>query len=253
MSVKTLPSGERVIVDPTTTVSRIFLYFYMMVNIGSLCGQITMVYAEKYVGFWLSFTLPSCLFLLCPAVMWYCKDKYILAPPTGSVASKAIKLFGRAMKGRWSVNPFRTYKNMHADDFWERVKPSNITAAERPAWMTFDDEWVDEVRRGFLACKIFLWYPIFWLSYNQINNNLTSQAATMTLNGLPNDVISNLNPISLIIFIPITVSCSAAAARVLVANPPARTISFTPPCARPASNSPRSRRSPAASSWACWP
>ena len=41
------------------------------------------------------------------------------------------------------------------------------------------------------------------LTYNQINNNLTSQAATMTTNGLPNDVLSNLDPFALIIFIPI--------------------------------------------------
>jgi POT family proton-dependent oligopeptide transporter len=36
-----------------------------------------------------------------------------------------------------------------------------------------------------------------------MNNNLTSQAATMTRNGVPNDVITNLNPISLVIMIPI--------------------------------------------------
>jgi POT family proton-dependent oligopeptide transporter len=41
------------------------------------------------------------------------------------------------------------------------------------------------------------------LTYNQINNNLTAQAGTMTLNGVPNDVISNLDPIFLIVGIPI--------------------------------------------------
>lgn len=97
---------------------------------------------------------------------------------------------------------------MHADDFWQRVKPSSFTDETRPKWMTFDDEWVDQVRRGLMACKVFVWYPIYWLSYNQINNNLTSQAATMDLGGVPNDIMSNLNPISLIIFIPICVSSS---------------------------------------------
>jgi hypothetical protein len=38
-----LPSGERVLVDPTVTTSRIFLYFYLCINIGSLVGQIGMV------------------------------------------------------------------------------------------------------------------------------------------------------------------------------------------------------------------
>ena len=36
-----------------------------------------------------------------------------------------------------------------------------------------------------------------------MTNNLVSQASTMTLNGVPNDVITNLNPISLVVFIPI--------------------------------------------------
>jgi dipeptide/tripeptide permease len=45
--------------------------------------------------------------------------------------------------------------------------------------------------------------PLSGLTYNQLNNNLTSQAATMVTNGLPNDVLSNLDPLALIIFIPI--------------------------------------------------
>jgi len=69
--------------------------------------------------------------------------------------------------------------------------------------MTFDDHWVDEVRRGWSACQVFLWYPLWWLCYNQLTNNLVSQAATMDLNGVPNDVVSNLDPFALIIFIPI--------------------------------------------------
>jgi POT family proton-dependent oligopeptide transporter len=69
--------------------------------------------------------------------------------------------------------------------------------------MIFDDAWVDQVARGLRACSCFTWIPLYWLSYNQMNNNLTSQANTMTLNGVPNDIITNLNPISLVIFIPL--------------------------------------------------
>lgn len=55
--------NERVLVDPALTSSRVFMYFYLMINIGALVGQISMVYAEKHVGFWLSFLLPTCIFL----------------------------------------------------------------------------------------------------------------------------------------------------------------------------------------------
>ncbi|KAM6524270.1 hypothetical protein FSOLCH5_004872 [Fusarium solani] len=69
--------------------------------------------------------------------------------------------------------------------------------------MTYDDAWVDEVRRGLMACKVFLFLPVFFLAYNQMTGNLTTQAATMQLHGVPNDVIQNLNPISIVIMIPL--------------------------------------------------
>ncbi|KAE8131644.1 POT family-domain-containing protein [Aspergillus pseudotamarii] len=200
--IKILPkTGERVIVDPAQTITRIFLYFYFMINVGSLLGQIVMVYAEKYVGFWLSFVLPTIMFAICPLVLYICRKNYEVTPPTGSVVGKAFKLWVFALKGRWSWNPIRFVQNCRASDFWENVKPSKVQ--RKPVWMTFDDKWVGEVRRAIKACAVFLWYPLYWLAYGQMTNNLTSQAATMELNGVPNDIIMNLNPLSLIIFIPL--------------------------------------------------
>lgn len=98
-------TGERVISDPAITHSRIFLYFYMMVNVGSLTGQISMVYVEKYVGFWCSFLLPTIMYCFCPIVLLLCRNMYNRNPPTGSVVAKAAKLYGLASKGKWTLNP----------------------------------------------------------------------------------------------------------------------------------------------------
>ncbi|KIJ60849.1 hypothetical protein HYDPIDRAFT_116711 [Hydnomerulius pinastri MD-312] len=200
--VITTKSGERVIVDPSMTTSRIYMYFYLFVNIGALVGQIGMTYAEKYVGFWLSFTLPTIVFFLSPIVLWLGYGKYRTSPPTGSVLATSLRVWRYAAKGRWSWNPVKMVRQFTADDFWESAKPSRVVG-EKPKWMIFDDVWVDEVRRGFKACSVFLWFPIYWLCYNQLNSNLTSQAATMNTHGLPNDVLSNLDPLALVIFIPI--------------------------------------------------
>lgn len=175
----------------------------MFINIGALIGQIGMVYCEYYVGFYMSFLLPTIMLCFCPLVMLWGRKRYRRVPPEGSVLGKAFKVFVYANKGRWSLNPRKTYRNLHDGTFWSKVKPSNIAPGDRPKWMTFDDAWVDEVRRGFNACAVFLWYPLFWICYNQINNNLISQAATMRLGGVPNDVLTNLNPFSLIIMIPL--------------------------------------------------
>jgi POT family proton-dependent oligopeptide transporter len=121
-----------------------------------------MVYSEHFVGFWLSFTLPTICYLICPVVLWYFKKSYTLSPPTGSVLPKAWKLVRLAFKGRGSWNPNTFKKNMRDPKFWDVVKPSAIRARGEtvPEWMNFDDEWVDEVRRGVVACKVFLWYPL---------------------------------------------------------------------------------------------
>ena len=96
---------------------------------------------------------------------------YITSPPRGSVLSKALRILRTAMKGRWSWNPVTLLKNMNAPNFWETAKPSNFKAEDRPGWMTFDDQWVDEVKRGFKACKVFMYYPIYCVfsSYLQLS------------------------------------------------------------------------------------
>jgi POT family proton-dependent oligopeptide transporter len=199
--VTTTKAGERVVVDPSLTVSRVYMYFYLFINIGALVGQISMTYSEKYVGFWLAYTLPTIVFLLCPFVLIAGRNRYARSPPTGSVLEGAFRLFFYAARGKWSLNPITLYKNFTAPGFWDSAKPSK--QVQKPAWMTFDDQWVDEVNRGLKACAVFLWFPLYWITYNQLNNNLTSQAATMTTNGLPNDVLSNLDPFALIILIPL--------------------------------------------------
>lgn len=199
--IRTEPNGERVIVDPAITYSRVYMRYYMLINVGALVGQISMVYCEKYMSFWLAFLLPTILFALCPILMVAFNKHYVKKPPQGDVLVKSMRVFGLALKGRFSLNPVRTWRNLNAPDFWTSVKPSNMT--DKPKWMTFDDAWVDEVRRGLKACYVFLWLPIFWLPYGQMSSNLVSQASTMKLNGVPNDVVHNLNPITLLIFIPI--------------------------------------------------
>ncbi|KAH5717022.1 hypothetical protein HBI20_130610 [Parastagonospora nodorum] len=199
--IRTEANGERVIVDPGITYSRIYMRYYLLINVGALVGQISMVYAEKYVGFWLSYLLPTILFIFCPILMMAFSKHYVKKPPQGDVAIKSLRLYGLALKGQFSLNPIRTWKNLSSPDLWENVKPSRVS--NKPKWMTFDDAWVDEVRRGFKACYVFLWLPIFWLPYGQMTSNLVSQASTMELNGVPNDIIHNLNPITLLIMIPI--------------------------------------------------
>ena len=113
----------------------------------------------KFVGFYLAYTLPTVVFLLCPIVLFIGRNSYIRSPPTGSVLASALRLFAFAARGKWSLNPVITYKNFTAPGFWENAKPSK--QVNKPAWMTYDDQWVDELARGITACGVFCWFPVY--------------------------------------------------------------------------------------------
>src|SRR4051794_34598057 len=101
------------------------------------------------------------MFLFCPLVMIWCRNRYVKHPPTGSVLSTALHLIRFAMKGKWT-----SPTQVGGDAFWDAAKPSNIV--DKPSWMIYDDAWVDQVRRGLSACAVFIFLPIYWLSYDQM-------------------------------------------------------------------------------------
>ena len=51
-----------------------------------------MVYAERYVGFYLSYLIPTICFTITLPVLAYCKKWYKLSKPEGSVLMPAVKL-----------------------------------------------------------------------------------------------------------------------------------------------------------------
>lgn len=120
-----------------------------------------------------------------------------------TASQQCIHVFIIAAGARISPNPITTWKNFKKPGFWDTAKPSSYEKGTVPAKITWDDQFVSEVARTFKACKVFCWFPFFWLCYSQIEGNLGTVAAGMTLNGTPNDLIVNLNPISIVVLIPI--------------------------------------------------
>lgn len=201
--VKTLETGEKVIVDPNATVERMLLLYYWASNLGDFFSIAT-TYAEKLNGFWLAYLLPGIVYLLTPACMIWAKPRIVMYPPGGSCvadASKVVRLVYKEAKG------------VHAkDEHWEAVKPSvmmesgkydAIASRHKPGWISWDDDFVGEVKTTMKALRVFSLMPIWYLADGGMNSILTSMAGSMTTNGLPNDLLFNFNPISTVVAIPI--------------------------------------------------
>ncbi|KAF2000302.1 hypothetical protein P154DRAFT_575986 [Amniculicola lignicola CBS 123094] len=193
--------GEPVIVDPEATRQRLFIYFFCFIHIGSAAGQASMTFAEKYVGFWLAFLVPTVVFFACPIILFNGHKNYTKTPPSRAVTRQVYGLLKLAMTGRWSLNPVRLYRNTQDPNFWSRVTPSNVV--NKPSWMVYDDTWLEQFRRGIRTCKVFCWYPLYWISLRQMHSCLTSQAATMRLGNMPNDLVANINTAAALVLAPL--------------------------------------------------
>lgn len=44
-----------------------------------------------------------------------------------------------------------------------------------------NDQFIDELKQAIRACRVFAFYPFYWVCYNQLIGNLTSQAAQMNV------------------------------------------------------------------------
>ncbi|KAF2093282.1 putative MFS peptide transporter [Rhizodiscina lignyota] len=189
--VKVLKSGEKVLVDPETTIQRITLLFYAFVNIGAFFAIAT-TYAEKRVGYWLAFLLPGIVYFLLPLVMLLTYKKTIRYPPKGSELTNVFKIIGLAIK--------RNKGKVWGKGFWERVKPSVL--AREGITVEWTDKLVDDTRRTMVACMMFLYWPIWYLNDGGIGSVSTNQGAAMTTAGAPNDLLNNFNPLTIIVFAP---------------------------------------------------
>ena len=164
---------------------------------------------ESQIDFWVAYLLPTCMFAVAIIVFISGTRFYYRPKPTESVIMKAFSVIGFARKqAKLPENKQARKECKDVLDFAKRNSeiPSastwDTTTLQKVKWT---DRFVDELKEAVMACKIFIPLSIYWVCYNQLSNNLISQAAVMARpSSLPNDIMSNFDPIALIIFIPIT-------------------------------------------------
>ncbi|KAI4864552.1 POT family protein [Hypoxylon rubiginosum] len=189
---KVLKSGEKVLVDPETTVSHIMLIFYAFVNVGAFFS-IAVVYIEKYHSFWLAFLVPGIIYILLPVLLAAMYKRTVRKPPQGSDLTRFIKITVSALKA--------SKGNVFSATLWHNVKPSVL--AERGSHVNYSEKDVDDARRTWQAVQIFLYIPIWNLNDGGVGAVQSNQGAAMTSNGAPNDLLSHFNPLVIIVFSPL--------------------------------------------------
>jgi POT family proton-dependent oligopeptide transporter len=179
-------TGERVIIDPSITIQRIYMIFYWCINVGSL-SLLATPYMERDRDFWSAYLLCLCIFFVGTLVLVLGRKVYVVRPPQGSIITDAFRVIWMMIKNR----------KMDA------AKPSYQAGLGKNSSLRWDDHFVDEVKRALIACQVFCFYPIYWVVYGNFSNNFVTQAGQMAGHGIPNDLMQNFDAISIIVFLPL--------------------------------------------------
>jgi len=127
------------------------------------------------------------MFFVALAVIVFGRKHYIVRAPEGSIITNAFRCIWIMVKNRDTNAPKSSWQEEHGK--------TNV--------VRWDDKFVEEVKRALVACKVFCFYPVYWVVYGQFSNNFVTQALQMSGHGIPNDLMQNFDPISIIVFIPL--------------------------------------------------
>lgn len=187
MTIRVLKTGEKVIVDPALTIQRIYMVYYLCINLGCL-SPIATTEMEQSTGFWTAYLLCFFIFVLAIGILIAGKKLYVIHPPKSSIIVDSFRAMWIGLRNGANMEATKpSYQHKHGRQY-------------KPPW---SDVHIDDLKRGLAACRVFLFFPIYSLAFSQMLNNFISQAGTMQLHGIPNDIMQNIDPIAIIVLIPV--------------------------------------------------
>ncbi|KAH7408769.1 POT family-domain-containing protein [Phaeosphaeria sp. MPI-PUGE-AT-0046c] len=185
--LKTLKTGETVVTDYELTLQYIYNLYFWVGNIGSLSWFGT-VFVEKRYGFAEAYGL--CLGLLTISLVMLIMGKrwfMQVSHKDNLIVPQAAKIVACAVK-----NGFKMSRAYHEYQFENCNK-----------LVSWTDSMVDELTRGLRGCRVLLTFVTFYVCFDQMQNNLISQAGQMKTGGTPNDLLPALNQVGCIVMGPL--------------------------------------------------
>jgi hypothetical protein len=102
---------------------------------------------ESHVGFWLAYLVPVCIFGIAFTVLVSERKSYIDRPPRGSAVLHAVKIIWIGMRSGFRLDAAKS-------------------SSQGPGYrftISWSDEFVDEIKIALASCKVFLFFPIYWV------------------------------------------------------------------------------------------
>lgn len=183
----TLRTGEVVATDYELTLQYIYNLYFWVGNVGSLSWFGT-VFIEKRYGFAGAYGLTLGLMIIALLILTLGKQWYVETSHNDNlIVPQVTKIIACAVKNGFKM---------------ERADPQ-YQLERHCRTVPWSGNMVEELTRGLRGCRVLLAFVMFYVCFDQMQNNLISQAGQMKTNGTPNDLLPALNQVGCIVMGPL--------------------------------------------------
>jgi POT family proton-dependent oligopeptide transporter len=185
--IETLSSGEKVIIDYELTLQYIYNLYFWIGNLGSLSWFGT-VFIEKRYGFAEAYGLTLGLMIVALLMLISGKQWFVQVPHKDNlIVPQATKIIACAVRDQFRM------KRADPDYQLERYQRT----------VSWNSSMVEELTRGLRGCRVLITFVMFYVCFDQMQNNLISQTGQMNTKGVPNDLLPALNQVGCIVVGPL--------------------------------------------------
>ncbi|KAF9729965.1 oligopeptide transporter [Paraphaeosphaeria minitans] len=183
--IKTLSSGEEVLTDRVLTIEYIYSLNYWLGNVGSL-SWFAVVTLEENVSFAAAYGLCFGFVSISLLTLLAGRGYFLRVPHESKIFTQASRVLLCA-----SRNGFRL-----------ACAEPEYQLEHRRKVVPWSGQLVRELRRALQGCRVLLAFIVFYICFDQMQNNLISQSAQMETSGTPNDMLPAMNQVGCILFTP---------------------------------------------------
>ncbi|KAF1917467.1 major facilitator superfamily domain-containing protein [Ampelomyces quisqualis] len=185
--IRTLKSGEKVVTDDELTLTYIYNLYFWIGNVGSL-SWFAVVFIEKHSGFVQAYGFTLGLMVCSLIALIVGKPWFVLRSHEDNlIVAQAAKIVACAARNG--------FKMKHAEPEYQLERHCKTVS-----WTA---SMVGELTRGLKACRVLFTFVTFYVCFDQMQNNLISQAGQMKLGTTPNDLVGAMNQVGCIIMGPL--------------------------------------------------
>ncbi|KAF2820782.1 hypothetical protein CC86DRAFT_397704 [Ophiobolus disseminans] len=175
-----------VITDYRLTLDYIYNLYYWVGNLGSLAWFIS-VYIELHVGFAAAYGLATGFMRVAVVFIIAGRPYYMLVQQEKNALLDAVRIIACACRNGFSMA--HTYP-AHQEVRYHKTRP-------------WSSQLVTEVTQCLQACRTLVAFIMYYICFDQMQNNLISQASQMKADGTPNDLLPALNTVGCIVLGPV--------------------------------------------------